>query len=76
MAFHTKKDEERFNNAAETRRNRPQWKVKLANELLTQKKKIFPRRRVYAGKLIRYGPWILQMLQNIKNRIGIVHSSS
>lgn len=51
MAFHTKKDEERFNNAAETRRNRPQWKVKLANELLTQKKKIFPRRRVYAGKV-------------------------
>ena len=43
MAFHTKKDEERFNNAAETRRNRPQWKVKLANELLTQKKKIMKK---------------------------------
>ena len=46
-----KTEEERFIKAGETRRNRPQWKVQLANELLTPKKKIFPRRRVYADKV-------------------------
>ena len=37
--------------AKDRRKNAPQWKKSLAKELLKQKKKRFPRRRVYSSKV-------------------------